>query len=282
MHPPLAADESGDTQCTWYNKGTGALVATRKVEGPNKRLYRTSFGDDGTIVSKPVTDGTRHVGLPILSPDQKHVAFSQGDDAGDSDSRLFVVDISGEDPTVPTELNGPVVAGGAIPDDSGAITFRWAPDSKHAAYTASAVDAGKRDAFLVDITEPGKATRLNEELPSESSKVASVVFSPDGAWIALLGDLETAGVSEIFLVPLVNGVPGEPQRANDAMVAGEFVRPTLAWSPDGRYLAYVIEDELGVTRARLVELTGGDVGTPVPVGDIGDRVSNLRFLSAGF
>jgi Tol biopolymer transport system component len=229
-----------------------------------------------------VTDGTRHVGLPILSPDQKHVAFSQGEDSEDSESRLFVVDISGDDPSTPAELNGPVVSGGAIPDDSGAITFRWAPDSKHAAYTASADDAGKRDAFLVDITQPGKATRLNEELPSESSKVASVVFSPDGAWIALLGDLETAGISELFLVPLIDGEPGEPQKANDAMVVGEFVRPTLAWSPDGRYLAYVIEDELGVTRARLVELTNGDVGTPVPVGGADDHVSNLRFLSAGF
>ncbi len=282
MHPPLAADESGDTQCTWYNKGTGALVATRKVEGPNKRLYRTSFADDGTTVIKPVTDGTRHVGLPILSPDQKHVAFAQGDDSTDPDSRLFIVDISADEPTTPTELNGPVVTGGAIPDDSGAITFRWAPNSKHAAYTASALDAGKRDAFLVDITQPGKATRLNEDLPSESSKVASVAFSPNGAWIALIGELETAGVSELFLVPLVDGRPGEPRKANDAMAAGELVSPSLAWSPDGRYLAYVIEDELGATRARLVELGDGTIGTPVPVGEVGDRVSNLRFLSAGF
>jgi dipeptidyl aminopeptidase/acylaminoacyl peptidase len=281
MHPPLAADESGDTQCTWYNKGTGAVVGTRKVAGPNKRLIRTRFDEQGKATAEALTDGQRHVGIPLLSPDQKRILFSQGVDATDPNSRVFVVDISGDEPTPPVEVNGPIVSGGAIPDEAGNIKVRWAPNSKHAVYTAKAVASDKRDAFIVDVTQPGMAKRLHGDLPGPGSQVTEIAFSPDGAWVALLGDLESAAVGELFLVPITDGEPGEPRKANSALAVGEFVN-ALVWSPDGRYLAFSIEDELGLTRAYLVELGSGAVSTAIPIGDVGDDVSSLRFLSAGF
>ncbi len=162
------------------------------------------------------------------------------------DGELWLVDVSGAEPSEAVKLNAPLVAGGGLAED-GSIVARWSPDSHYVAYLADALQVGMREAFVVDVTDPGVAKRVNTSLPSATSSVTALEFSPDGAWIAILADLDTAGIREVYVVPFGPAGPGVPQKASGPLTAGETISNGLTWSPDGQYLAFTMSDDVAET-----------------------------------
>jgi len=282
MHPALEADESGGSYITWLKDAASALVETA-TPGWKTKLYLTRIAADGTPSPLLLNDGQRYVGQMLLSPDEQRLVFVQSSDPIAPDGTLWLSDLSAKVPAAPVELNGPLVQGGDVKNDAGAVDAAWAPDSRHFAYIADALQVGLREAFIVDVANPGKPKRLNTSLPSATSKVTALSFSPDGTWIALLGDLETVGVQELYVVPLGASGPGLPQKVSDTLAASEQLSNELAWAPDTSFLGFVAYDnQHNSSRGNLVKLSSGSAGPPIPVGSDAKSVARLRFLNAGF
>jgi hypothetical protein len=103
--------------------------------------------------------------------------------------------------------------------------------------------------FLSDLSdvEPGLGVALNPPPVLDGSLGAppfnpaednyDVRFAPTADRVAFVGDFVTVGVAELFLVDLSLGEPGLPRRANPPGVVVDD--DTYAWSPDGRWLAFV-------------------------------------------
>ena len=80
-------------------------------------------------------------------------------------------------------------------------------------------------------------------------------WSPDGKWIAFMGQLPHRPF-RIFVLSVVGGVPKEATKGNDNQGA-----PT--WSPDGRFLVYgnVLCQEEGTCAIHRIDLASGKVTT---------------------
>ena len=269
------------------------------------------------------TDGRRTVQLtardnesesnPRWSPDGNTLAFisSRGGDDDDSDDRLWLLDRAGGEARPGPALKGSVV------------DFTWSPDGKRMAVLLLDPDpdtdkksadgkkqpqpividrfqfkadidgylgARRQRLMLVDLSS-GEARRLttgehDEFLPA---------FSPDGRRIAFVSnrdaDPDRSYNSDLWTVA-VDGSASEPRRLTS--FAGADNDPdsdsALAWSPDGRSIAYLQGGPIelfayGTTRLAVVPADGG--AARIVTADLDRNVSDpswsrdgksLRFL----
>ncbi len=115
----------------------------------------------------------------------------------------------------------------------------WSPDGLRLAVVASspdtAEDSNNSDLYLVDAIHPGDAVRLTRHPKAD----VSPTFSPGGDTLAFVGSRGTGDDARpaIYMISLRGGEPWAFGTYDEAI--GE-----VAWSPDGRYLAYVKTDTL--------------------------------------
>lgn len=67
------------------------------------------------------------------------------------------------------------------------------------------------------------------ESPSSSQRLDSLEFSPDGRWLAMLGDLEVVGAQSLYVVA-VDGSSTEPRRVSRAPLGAEHDVVRFAWA----------------------------------------------------
>ena len=224
--------------------GTGAARSAPARNGRIVFVTRSPVGGPpafpiSRLVSVPAQGGRLRsvgpvgVGKPWLSPDGRWILF--GGDAG-----LWIMRADGT---------------GARRLVLGGLTGSWAPDSRTIAFV-------RRDETLATIRPDGSGLRVLFHRPDTSIDAAAPSWSPDGRRIAFV----TAPAPE---VPL----PFPPIRVETVDVATGAVRPVAtddrdtgdarttvdlapAWSPDGRWIAFVRTPsspaalELGVVPAR--------------------------------
>ena len=215
-------------------------------------------------------DGTQHIQVtstpegessPRWSPDNKYLSFISSR-MGAKTGQVWLLNRAGGEAVKITDIKG------------GVSDVAWAPDSKRLALVVSDPDPADKDAdeasnekktpkpividryrfkadgdgflrgqrshlYLFDID-----TRKAEILTPGSFDETSPAWSPDGNQIAFArvhgeGDVDKMPNTDVFVIDARPGA--QPQRLTTS-TAEEGGR--LAWSPDGRLIAFIVGDEV--------------------------------------
>jgi dipeptidyl aminopeptidase/acylaminoacyl peptidase len=158
-----------------------------------------------------------------LSPDGTVLAVSVG-------GTIYTVDIQSGDAEQLVQGSSPI----------------WSPDGSRIAFSRSG------DLWLL-FTDEGEPRQLTEAMPG----TRAAAFSPDGRWIAFYSI--KGGHQDIYLTETdVSNEPSPPRQLTFEAVPEDDGRFTPAWSPNGRYIAYVsCKDDYSSDDIWLVEVSTG-------------------------
>ncbi|HLL90852.1 MAG TPA: hypothetical protein VK324_16240, partial [Tepidisphaeraceae bacterium] len=164
-----------------------------------------------------------------ISPDGKRLAYTANPDGP---YNVYVKDL----------------ASGTIDQiDSGLVGYPcaigWSPDGRSVAYAGRLDEWAQRDVFVVDV-----ATRTRRGFAaSPGVEERSPRFSPDGKWIAYMGN--DSGQREV----LIRSYPSGAQTRQVSFGGGDWPQ----WSPDGKQVYYRARGKLYATT--IDPATGGVV-----------------------
>jgi dipeptidyl aminopeptidase/acylaminoacyl peptidase len=140
----------------------------------------------------------------------------------------------------------------------------WSPDGRLIAFTSARHDQrdvdNVADVWVVS-PEGGEPRRVTDG----AGPVSLPAFAPDGATIAYLGHRhpnQAGRNTRVFVVPVEGGAPRCLTPDLDRHCAPFAVGPALAWSPDGQWVYFALEDRGDVSIYRA----GRSAPVPVVVG----------------
>lgn len=249
--------DSQQVAYAWFNKDIYELRTVGLEGGKPRVLYRNrdiewirahDWSEDGEfiltllgrkdrtnqIVLVAVSDGTVQVvktldwRRPLImsfSPDGRTIAYDlvpdkDADISAGRDIFLLATDGSGESMLVRHPAN-----------DYGAV---WTPDGKGVVFVSDR--AGAVGAYLMPVDE-GKPQGTPRLLKRNVGRMFPMAFTRKGAFYYGYANFENGG--NIYLAafdPATGKVQGDPERAIQRF-EGENTSP--AWSPDGKYMAYL-------------------------------------------
>ncbi len=209
-----------------------------------------------TIGHKPfkLTSDPYAKATPAWSPDGKYLAYSSD---RDGPMAIYVRDMS----TGQTRrLTAPFTGAQA--------NLAWSPDGKQIAFeSALDAEAGSRGLYVADVATgqfrqifgPQNASGANYEIAFEPG---SPTWGPDSNTIALAVQQSYStrfreGVSEIFTVNATTGATQEYDPYPYETITNRVNGDGPVWSPDGKYMAYVLDDVLWVLPVTAAGAPGG-------------------------
>lgn len=191
--------------------GATAVVAVSRLDldADEYRSQLWTVPTDGSAPAVPLTSGHRD-SAPVFSPDGRWLAFLSAEPKGRP--QLHVLATGGGAPRRLTDHH----LGAGVPV--------WSPDSRRIAYTARVPEAG-RYGTDEDVPPAGEEPRLITTLKYRSDDIG---FTNDRR-------------SHVFVVdlPADTADTGEPAPQPFQVTDGDVDDSDVAWSPDGRELAFV-------------------------------------------
>jgi serine/threonine protein kinase len=225
-----ASVEFGGGQFDVADNGTLVyLSGTASRPGGWQVLSMDSSGKSRPLLTTPAN----YLG-PRFSPDGKRLVFSIG--LGKADIWLYDLQrqVSSKLSFAPLSDHAPV----------------WAPDGAHVVYQSQTTGGWGIKSVRADGS--GEPERLWES----KSFLVPVSFSPDGRVLAFFETAPETGM-DIWTLPLETGGPGSPKPGKAKILLGTRANENFpAFSPDGRWIAYV-SDEAGAPEVYVRSLSGG-------------------------
>ena len=227
-----------------YSVGIGSLYVAN-ADGTGLELV----SGQGIGVVWSCYDGCGDWSLVRWSPDSRH--FTYGTQDGSGKAALYLASGTGGSPVKVEDIPTEQVEGVHIPSRSYMEDFgrlEWSPDSRRLAYRSSDED-GKVRLFVAAADGTGAVHFAND--------ARDWSWSPDGRHIAYWASGED-GSRRLFVAP-ADGMSAVALPDKVFVYAADGTSSvtlpvsvySYRWSPDGRYLAYILEDEDGSRNRRL-------------------------------
>jgi Tol biopolymer transport system component len=259
-----------DFESTQQDPVTGVLTPELSPDGRHVVFVALNQLWEMTIGQKPseLTDDAYAKATPAWSPDGRYLAYST-----DRDGPMAIY-VRNMDTGQIRKLTGPFTGAQA--------KLAWSPDGKQIAFE-SALDseAGTQGLYVADVATgqfrqifgPQNATGANYEIDFEPG---SPTWGPDSSTIALAVQQSYStrfreGVSEILTVNATTGATQMYDPYPYETITNRVDGDGPVWSPDGKYMAYVLDDVLWVLP---VTPTGAPAGSPRQLTDeVADQLS---------
>ena len=222
-----------------------SLNAERDAYQTDVWLVPAAGGEARALASSPVGDDT-----PRWSPDGRYVAFLSerprpgvsGDDAAEAKRQIWLIRPDGGEAVPLTSAPGSVSA------------FEWSADGQTLGFLArepKSAERRKREKEKDDAWTPSElypwsrlwvidlASRAARQLTSGALHVTDFSLSPDGKRVAFAGQatplIPDNFRSDLYVVETAGGTPAP-------LVARTGPDASPAWSPDGKWIAFVSQD----------------------------------------